>query len=270
LGALVKTSATDARLFIDDGVSKQYSAFHSGDNVASWLSVPAILDASATKLDMGLELGSGTADLSGVTLIPGAIPPLGFTPSVPLLTDGRLYLPHPYNMEPGVEVALYQAQDTIQSTAGSGATPIDGHSYTIDADRWFSRAGDELIIESRCYVTASTWTLKHLMNGAHLVGNGATAVAYDVGFAGATIHFTAYTRVVYVTASTQQIYSNFHGYQMGAGVHIGYVLMTPTTTNTNGAVTTGTGSVIIKETLSDADTHLRSHFFKVSAKPVAR
>jgi hypothetical protein len=91
LAALVKTFAASARLYLDDGKSKTYSAMHPGDNVARWLIVPKVLHTTlATKLSFGLDLGAGAADLQGAMLVPGAILPILFAPAVRVDEFGRL------------------------------------------------------------------------------------------------------------------------------------------------------------------------------------
>lgn len=258
LGGMVQSGSSNAaRLFLDDGVSKSYSSYHTGGGADEWLYLTKTLDGSASELSWGLELVSGTAYVAGLVPVFGPVPPLLYSPP-----SNPLYVSSDTALTAGRPVVLAEQYNTVSST---GAGELDAHSVTIDADRWFSEAGDELLIESWCDVTNSTWALKHYINGSSVHVDTAAGF-YDLGFGGGYIRFHAITRLVYVTATTQQVFTTAHQWLSGAGTHRGDMLNWPVTgNNPNGGLTTGTGDIIIKETLSDAHTDLDSHGFKVTA-----
>lgn len=156
------------------------------------------------------------------------------------------------------QMILYRDHSSTQSSGGSDIT---GASASINLTDWFSEAGDTLIIESWGYVTAATWSIKHEIN----------SVAYhtmtDAGFGGATLHWYMITRVVYVTSSTQQIFGSWSYFAPASGSYADYRGTWPTTANTNGANTPGTGSQTIRQRIADADNNLRVHGFQISAIP---
>lgn len=85
LGAWVwADAASQSRVYVTDGVSTTYSSYHTGDGTWQWLSVAHTLSGSASKLTVGISVGSGASNpayLSGVTLIFGEVAPDNWRPT---------------------------------------------------------------------------------------------------------------------------------------------------------------------------------------------
>jgi len=94
----IKTSsASAARLRINDGVGSTYSPYHTGGGAwegpesSTPLIVTRTLDASATTLKVDVELSSGSAYVEGMMACLGPIPPRYFIPAQ--VAYGMLYFP---------------------------------------------------------------------------------------------------------------------------------------------------------------------------------
>lgn len=67
-GWVLTGTASDARLTINDGVGTSYSSYHAGDSNWNWLWVTRKLDASATRLRVGLNRSNADAYFDDVVL----------------------------------------------------------------------------------------------------------------------------------------------------------------------------------------------------------
>jgi len=87
-------AASQSRVYVTDGVTTGYSSYHTGDGSWQWLSVEHTLSGSATKLQVGIAVGSGAANpayFSGPTLIFGDIAPANWRPTPNVV--GTVFLP---------------------------------------------------------------------------------------------------------------------------------------------------------------------------------
>lgn len=95
LGAWVwSNAANQTRIYVTDGVSTTYSPYHTGDSSWQWLSLSHTISGSATKLQVGVAVGSGAANpvyFSGPTLIFGSIAPANWRPTPMVL--GTVFFP---------------------------------------------------------------------------------------------------------------------------------------------------------------------------------
>ena len=131
-GAKVRSSiASHARLFVNDGVSKQYSDYQSDAGSDQWLSKAVQISAAATKLELGFSVEqSGAAYVDGWTLGLGNRAPTRFVPprmgvpvfqyraTTPSTGDGKTYWHAPF---PWIITHVY----AIAATAPSGNVTID-------------------------------------------------------------------------------------------------------------------------------------------------
>lgn len=75
-GWFYTASASGVRLYINDGIGVTYSSYHPAGSVFSFLSLTRAMDASATKLEVGMECASGVVGIaSGIVCWPGPIKP---------------------------------------------------------------------------------------------------------------------------------------------------------------------------------------------------
>lgn len=136
IGATLKSGvANHARLFVDDGVSKQYGDYHAGDNADEWVSSAFDISGAATKLEIGLSVEqAGAAYIDGLTMGIGNRAPSRFIPpksgiitipiklGTPSTGDGQDYIRLPY---PWIIRNVY----ALATTAPSGGV------VTIDIER---------------------------------------------------------------------------------------------------------------------------------------
>ncbi len=84
-GAWVKSAvASQARVYITDGVTTTYTSYHTGDGTWQWLSTTHSISASGTKIEIGIAVESSAANpvyLSGVTCIFGDTAPEDWRPT---------------------------------------------------------------------------------------------------------------------------------------------------------------------------------------------
>lgn len=77
-------AASQSRVYVTDGVTTTYSSYHTGDGTWQWLTVEHTLSGSATKITVGIAVGSGVANpayFSGATLIFSDIAPANWRPT---------------------------------------------------------------------------------------------------------------------------------------------------------------------------------------------
>lgn len=94
---LKSSSASAARLRINDGIGSTYSPYHTGG--ATWegpesatpLTVTRTLDVAATTLKLDLELASGSCYVEGMMFVLGSVLPLEFIPAETV--HGTVYFP---------------------------------------------------------------------------------------------------------------------------------------------------------------------------------
>lgn len=95
LGAWVWADlANQARIYVTDGVTTTYSDYHTGDGSWQWLSLAHTLSGSATKLTVGIAVGSGAANpayFSGPTLVFGSVKPVNWRPTP--MVCGTIFFP---------------------------------------------------------------------------------------------------------------------------------------------------------------------------------
>lgn len=87
-------AASQARLYVTDGVVTTFSSFHTGDGSWQFLTVEHTISGSGTHLEVGISVGSGAANpvyLSGATLIFSDIAPANWRPTPN--TVGTVFLP---------------------------------------------------------------------------------------------------------------------------------------------------------------------------------
>lgn len=95
LGAWVwANAASQARVYVTDGVTTTYSSYHTGDGSWQWLSLAHTISGSGTKLTVGIAVGSGAANpayFSGPTLVFGSVKPVNWRPTPMVM--GTVFLP---------------------------------------------------------------------------------------------------------------------------------------------------------------------------------
>lgn len=76
-------TASKAKLIIQDGAASTLSSYHAGGSAWTWLTCSHVVDNGATKLELGLQLESGTAvaRIVGVTCVLGGNVPSAWIPS---------------------------------------------------------------------------------------------------------------------------------------------------------------------------------------------
>lgn len=84
-GAWVKSSvASQARVYITDGVTTTYTSYHTGDGTWQWLSSTHAISDTGTKIDVGISVESSAGNpvyLSGVTVLISNVAPAGWRPT---------------------------------------------------------------------------------------------------------------------------------------------------------------------------------------------
>lgn len=108
-GAWVWADVTNqSRVYVTDGVTTTYSDYHTGDGSWQWLSLQHTLSGSATKLTVGIAVGSGGSNpayISGATLIFGTVEPAGWRPTPTVC--GTVFLPSTGAQSAGTAVGWY-------------------------------------------------------------------------------------------------------------------------------------------------------------------
>ena len=139
-GAWVKsTVGSQARLYVTDGVTTTYSAYHSGDAAFAWLSLTHPISGSATKLTTGVSVESSAGNpvyFSGPTLLLASLAPTNWRPTP--MVYGTVYFPSAGGQTAGTDKARYLLQrmgiakdiQATLSTAPTGAT-----TFKIDVNR---------------------------------------------------------------------------------------------------------------------------------------
>lgn len=87
-------AASQARVYVNDGVTTTYSSYHTGDGSWQWLSLSHTISGSGTKLTVGIAVGSGAANpayFSGPTLVFGSVKPVNWRPTP--MVAGTVFLP---------------------------------------------------------------------------------------------------------------------------------------------------------------------------------
>ena len=131
--------ATQARLYITDGVVTTYSSYHTGDGTWQWLTVEQTLSGSATHLEAGINVGSGAGNpvyYSGPTLQLSTVVPTNWRPTP--TAYGTVYFPAAGAQTTGTDKARYLLQrmgiikdvQATLSTAPTGAT-----TFKIDVNK---------------------------------------------------------------------------------------------------------------------------------------
>lgn len=76
--------ASQARVYVTDGVTTTYTSYHTGDGTWQWLSTTHAISATGTYLRIGISVESSAANpayCSGATLVFGNLAPLGWRPT---------------------------------------------------------------------------------------------------------------------------------------------------------------------------------------------
>lgn len=84
-GAWVKSAvASQARVFVTDGVTTTYTSYHTGDGTWQWLATTHAISGTGTKLQIGISVESSAGNpayLSGAFLCLGNVSPIGWRPT---------------------------------------------------------------------------------------------------------------------------------------------------------------------------------------------
>jgi len=136
---LKSSTASAARLRVNDGVDSTYSAYHT--NSGSWetpstIVVTHTLNAAATTLKAGLELSSGTAYIEGMVWILGEIPPTVLIPND--VVHGMLYFPVVSNAVAGTRKGTWipARPGIVKHTQINAATVPTGAALIVDVNTW--------------------------------------------------------------------------------------------------------------------------------------
>jgi hypothetical protein len=125
LGMWVYATVADrARIYVSDGVTLTFSAYHPGDSTLRFLTVTATIGASPTSITVVgvVETGDTTATFSGATLVLGSY----LADSVISYTPRKCVMPFhagPGNTH-GSGVTLYYSSGGAEATEGNAAMPV--------------------------------------------------------------------------------------------------------------------------------------------------
>ncbi len=145
------SSINTARLYIDDGVTVHYSDYISA-TADQWATLVATLDAAATKIEIGIELTSGSVYVEGMGLVTGPIPPQHFIPG-----GGGFYQGATFSSGAGLSLAqsppIFIAPAACSVAAVRGRR-IGGTGATINARR---NGADNHLSSALSLTSAATW-----------------------------------------------------------------------------------------------------------------
>jgi len=140
LGAWVYASnSNSARLWIDDGVTKTYSDYHTGTPGWEWLDLTKLLSGSGTKLHVGLDTGAGfAAYLDGLTAVLGAVEPSDFLPYPVSVRGGTAHFPFAGDAATGTTKAFWGpgAPLIVESVHLEVGTAPTGAALIVDVNHW--------------------------------------------------------------------------------------------------------------------------------------
>ena len=199
LGAWVKSAVgSQARLYVTDGVTTTYSAYHSGGATFEWLSLEHDISGSATALTIGISVESSAGNpvyFSGPTLLLASLAPTGWRPTP--MAYGTVFFPSAGAQTASTDKARYllarmgivkDVQATL-STAPTGAT-----TFKIDvnngANSIFGGTKLEFVASDKVAAKAPDGTYQYRCFAGGRQASGASianALSYDVDAIGSTI-----------------------------------------------------------------------------------
>ena len=189
--------ASQARVYVTDGVATDNSAYHTGDGTWQWLSVVHAISGSATKLQVGIAVVSGAANpvyFSGATMIFGLLAPDNWRPTPN--TVGTVFWPSPGAQTTGTGKAWYTFNrmgivkhiEAHLRTAATGAT-----TFKIDV----KKNGNSLLASTIAFVASDTnagrgpdGTYANRCFSGNTLESGSSItdeITYDVAAVGSTI-----------------------------------------------------------------------------------
>lgn len=218
-GAWVYASdATTVRLYIDDGVEKGYSDYHTGGGDWEWIPFVVQIEDSvtdpATELAFGMEVAASSkvAYITGATVILGAVKPLYFI--LPDVSLGTAYFPvaGDVTVADGKWYGNFGCPTRVESvhldcvTAPTGAALIadvehyDGSSWNtmfstlpdIDAGDYGGEQAPDGTYRYRCFAAkhGNTLTNARVRGNIDQIGSG-TDPGGDVSFSLRCLQFTS-------------------------------------------------------------------------------
>jgi len=132
MGAWVKTSTgSQARVYLDDGITASYSSYHTGGGTWEFLTVSHTIAGNAIIVNPRMLISvAGTAYFDGAILVEGSVVP-AFAPR-PLYDDGKTLTVDSANNKVGIGTA-------------APFTPLDVHIDTNMNFRFTSDAGESVL-----------------------------------------------------------------------------------------------------------------------------
>ena len=198
LGAWVKSAVgSQARLYVTDGVTTTYSAYHSGGATFEWLSLEHDISGSATALTIGISVESSAGNpvyFSGPTLLLASLAPTNWRPTP--MAYGTVYFPSAGVQTAGNDKARYllarmgivkDLQATL-STAPTGGTlfriNVMNGSNSMLATFFQFAASDKVTAQN----PDGTYQFRCFAGGRQASGASiANALSYDIVSVGSTI-----------------------------------------------------------------------------------
>jgi hypothetical protein len=138
--AIKTSSASQARVEINDGIASSYSSYHTGDGTFQWLQVTRTIDPAATIINVNFRVESaGSAYVQGVNAAFGPIPGAVHIPKRNEY-DGRQLLREPIGLlaDRLTPYGLSGTLDAQFSAAGVGnassSVETTGFTFTVPAN----------------------------------------------------------------------------------------------------------------------------------------
>lgn len=190
--------ASQSRIYVTDGVTTTYSSYHTGNSTWQWLTVEHTLSASATKLTVGVAVGSSGANpayFSGPTLVLGSIAPGNWRPTPTLV--GTLHWPGPGAQTTGTakgwftvnRMGIVKHVECNLRTAATGAT-----TFKVDVNKggtsMFGGTKVEFVASDKNAGKAPDGTYADRCFAGNTLASGTTItdeITYDIDAIGSTI-----------------------------------------------------------------------------------
>jgi hypothetical protein len=191
-------SASAVRAFIDDGVTRVYSGFHTGASVWEFLTLPRLSDAASTKLWGGCEaIASAVYYASGPTFLWSDIPPVDFC--LPATVEGNIAFGQSGSLivatdkdrfpfgRPAIvrEIMVYAKTAPVTSAATFDVKHWDGSAYQ---NLCASGPGSiSLAAAAKAVAKAPDGTYRYrCFRGLHSTTDADTLISWDAAAAGGT------------------------------------------------------------------------------------
>lgn len=190
-------AATQSRLYVTDGVTTTYSSYHTGDGTWQFLTVEHTLSGSATKLTVGIAVGSGAANpayLSGPTLIFSDIAPANWRPTPNIVSTVGFVLQGGQTAGTGKGWYTFNRMAIVKHIECHLRTaPTGGTTFKVDINR-----GGSTMLASAVTFTASDKNAGKAPDGTYsqrcfpgnTLASGTTItdeLTYDIDAVGSTI-----------------------------------------------------------------------------------